>query len=254
MAVLMKIDLNCDLGESFGTYKLGDDDKIMPYISSANIACGFHAGDPQIMVKTVRMAIKFGVAVGAHPGYPDLQGFGRRAMQLAEDEIESTVLYQIAALQGIAKAEGTQLCHVKPHGALYNLASINRSCANAIARAVAKFNGNLVLVALAGSELIKAGKEYGLRVANEGFPDRSYLPDGNLMPRNQTGSVLHDPNLVAENAVRLAKDGVRIQSKSSNEWLKVDTLCLHGDNLESVENANLVRQHLMAAGFEVSSL
>lgn len=183
------IDLNCDMGESFGRYALGHDEAIMPFITSANIACGFHAGDPLVMAKTVALAVRHGVAVGAHPGYPDLQGFGRRSMDLSPDEVESIVLYQVGALAGFARAAGAELAHVKPHGALYNQAATDRASAQAIARDVARFSKNLILVGLAGSVLIEAGVEAGLRVANEGFPDRAYNPDGTLTSRRMPGAV-----------------------------------------------------------------
>ena len=174
----MKIDLNCDMGEN-----AGNDEDIMPYITSANIACGFHAGDPATIQTTVRLAKRYGVAVGAHPGWKDVEGFGRREIMLHPDEVEALILYQIGALYAIAKAEDVELQHVKPHGALYNQAAQDRILANAVARAVKRFNGELILVGLAGSGLIEAGVDIGLRVANEGFPDRNYNPDGTLVSR-----------------------------------------------------------------------
>jgi UPF0271 protein len=246
----MKIDLNCDLGESFGRYTLGDDAAIMPYITSANIACGFHGGDPGVMGATVRLAKQHGVAVGAHPGWPDLQGFGRRVMQLSPAEVEALVLYQIGALAAFAKAEGLALQHVKPHGALYNQAASDGQLAEAIARAVKRFNPDLVLVGLAGSRLVEAGKALGLRVADEAFPDRAYNPDGTLKPRSEPGAVLDSPQQVAENALRLAREGVRFAGRS----LPVETLCLHGDHPGAVDNARLVRETLEANGIKLSVL
>jgi len=246
----MKIDLNCDLGESFGRYTLGDDAAIMPYITSANIACGFHAGDPGVMGATVRLAKQHGVAIGAHPGWPDLQGFGRRAMQLPPDEVEALVLYQIGALAAFAKAEGLDLQHVKPHGALYNQAASDEQLAEAVARAVKRFSLDLVLVGLAGSRLVEAGRALGLRVADEAFPDRAYNPDGGLKPRSEPGAVLDAPQQVAENALRLAREGVRIAGLN----LPVETLCLHGDHPAAQENARLVRETLEANGVELSAL
>ncbi len=250
----MKIDLNCDMGESFGVYQLGNDEAIMSYISSANIACGFHAGDPHVMKHTVNLAVRANVAIGAHPGYPDLQGFGRREMALKPDEIFNIVLYQISALDGIARAAGTQLHHVKPHGALYNQASDNLEIAMPIARALLIFNPQITLVGLAGSKLIEAGNLIGLTTASEGFPDRAYLPDGSLMPRNQSGSVLHDPEQVAEHAVQLALEGIRLEREGVVTFQKVDTLCLHGDNPSAVANAQLVSKRLKQAGFEIIHL
>lgn len=246
----MKIDLNCDLGESFGRYVLGNDAGIMPHITSANIACGFHAGDANVMQATVRLAKQYGVAIGAHPGWSDLQGFGRREMNFSAEETEALVLYQIGALAAFAKAEGVELRHVKPHGALYNQAAKDRSLANAIARAVKRFSEGLILVGLAGSSLVEAGMEVGLRVANEGFPDRAYNPDGSLMPRSQPGAVIKSPEEVAANAVMLAKEGILFGLKH----VHMDTLCLHGDNILAAENARSLREAMEREGIEVIAL
>jgi len=250
MAEPVKIDLNCDLGESFGRYMLGDDAEIMKLITSANIACGFHAGDPGVMARTVSLAKQNGVAVGAHPGYPDLQGFGRRKIDLSMNEIADTIIYQLGALNAFSRVSGLKLVHVKPHGALYNQATKDVALANAIAHAVAAYNPDLILVGLAGSALMQAGQEVGLRIAREGFPDRAYLPDGSLMPRSQSGAVLHEPDAVADNAIRLAREGLRIEGKI----IRVDTLCLHGDNSEALRNAQAVRNLLDAEGVEIRSL
>lgn len=246
----MKIDLNCDLGESFGRYTLGNDAAIMPFITSANIACGFHAGDPSVMQATVRLSRQHGVAVGAHPGWNDLQGFGRRELTASPDEVEALVLYQIGALAAFARAEGVDLAHVKPHGALYNQAAQDRRLADAIARAVKRFSRDVVLVGLAGSGLVAAGAEMGLSVAHEAFPDRNYHPDGTLMSRNLPGAVREDPQHVAQNAVRLAREGICF----GGQVVIPDTLCLHGDNPRAAENARLVRDALFAAGVEVQPL
>jgi len=243
----MNIDLNCDLGESYGRYSLGSDAAIMPYITSANIACGFHAGDPSVMQATVRLAKQYRVAVGAHPGWPDLQGFGRREMSFDTEEVEALVLYQVGALAGIARAEGAELRHVKPHGALYNQAAKDAALAQAIARAVQRFSRELILVGLAGSSLVECARELGLSVASEAFPDRAYNPDGTLMSRKLPGAVLHDPAAVAQNAVRLAGEGIRFGEKV----IIPDTLCLHGDHETAAENARLVREALVAAGMVV---
>ena len=246
----VKIDLNCDMGESFGRYSLGNDEAIMPFITSANIACGMHAGDPLVMRQTLRLAKQHGVAVGAHPGWPDLQGFGRREMSLASDEVEAFVLYQIGALAAFAKAEDVELHHVKPHGALYNQAAKDRKLANAIARAVKRFSGDLILVGLAGSGLIEAGVEAGLLVANEGFPDRNYNPNGTLMSRNLAGAVIESPEEVAAHAVRLAQVGINF----GGQLVRVDTLCLHGDHSYAAQNAKLVREVLEKSGIEIIAL
>lgn len=244
------MDLNCDMGESYGRYALGQDAEVMPFISSANIACGLHAGDPSVMRLTVRLAQQHGVAVGAHPGWPDLQGFGRRDMALTLEEAEAFVLYQVGALAAFARAEGAALRHVKPHGALYNQAARDRTLAEAIARSVKAFDPGLVLIGLAGSAIIEAGRELGLRVANEAFPDRRYNPDGTLMSRKQPGAVLDSPEEVAANAVRLAREGIDFGGRR----VQVDTLCLHGDNAAAAANAKLVNNALFEAGIEVEAL
>jgi len=250
MAEPLKIDLNCDLGESFGRYVLGEDAEIMKLITSANIACGFHAGDPNVMAKTVSLAKQNGVAVGAHPGFPDLQGFGRRKMELPLQEIVDIITYQMGALDAFSRVSGLKLAHVKPHGALYNLASKDAALANAIAQAIAAYNPDLILVGLAGSELTQAGRDIGLRVAREGFPDRAYLPDGILMPRNQPGAVLHEPDVIAGNALRLVREGFKLEG----ETIRMDTLCLHGDSPGALRNAQAVRFVLEAEGVEIRSL
>jgi len=236
----MKIDLNCDLGESFGAYTLGSDAAIMPYITSANVACGFHAGDPSVMDATVRLCAARGVRVGAHPSTPDLQGFGRREMALSPDEAEALVLYQVGALAGFCRAHGVEMVHVKPHGALYNQAARDPALAAAVARAVLRFSRELALVGLAGSALVAAASEAGLKALSEGFPDRAYNPDGSLRSRKLPGAVLDDPAQVAANAVRLARDGIVTPSGA----IRLDTLCLHGDNPLAVEAAKAVRQAL----------
>ena len=239
----MKIDLNCDMGEN-----IGNDEDIMPFITSANIACGFHAGDEISMRTTVRLAKKHGVAVGAHPSWKDSEGFGRREMSLPPDEVETLILYQIRALAAIAKSEGVEIHHVKPHGALYNQAAKDKVLANAIAKAVQRFSGDLILFGLAGSSLIEAGTEAGLRVANEGFPDRNYNPGGMLISRKQANAIIASPEEVALHAVKLAQGGIDF----SGRRVHVDTLCLHGDNAEAVQNAKLVREALEKSGIEVS--
>ena len=250
MAVSIKIDLNCDLGESYGRYVLGEDAAMMAWITSANVACGFHAGDPDVMAETVSLTRKNGVALGAHPGYPDLKGFGRKAMRMTPQEMTHAVCYQMGALEAIARLAGLNLVHVKPHGALYNLAAQDIESAQAIARAVAGFNPALILVGLAGSALIEAGESAGLWTANEGFPDRRYMPDGQLVPRAKEGAVISDPKEVAENALQLARSGIQFGGKT----VRIDTLCLHGDNPHAVDNAMLVYQTLKQAGIEICPL
>lgn len=249
----MQVDINCDLGESFGVYRLGNDAALMPYITSANIACGLHAGDPAVMRETVRLAGQHGVGVGAHPGYPDLQGFGRRAMELSPGEVEALVLYQLGALAGFCQAEGVTLRHVKPHGALYNQAARDRQLADAIARGVHSFSPKLVLVGLAGSQLVAAGMAAGLRVAAEGFADRAYNPDGTLRSRRLPGAVLEPAEAVAQ-ALRLAQHGVTIETGHGQVQAPVDTLCIHGDSPGAVEIARAVRQALLQAGIPLQPL
>jgi UPF0271 protein len=241
----MKIDLNCDMGE-----KVGSDEDIMPYITSANIACGFHAGDEMSMQATVRLAKKYGVTVGAHPGWKDLEGFGRREMSLSPDEVGALVLYQLGTLYAIAKAENMELHHVKPHGALYNQAAKDKSLASAIARAVKRFSADLILVGLAGSGLVEAGIEAGLRVANEGFPDRNYNPDGTLVSRKQANAIIDSSEEVAAHAVKLAQQGIKIGGQS----IHIDTLCLHGDHPRAAQNARLVREALETSRIEIAGL
>ncbi|HEY9152593.1 MAG TPA: 5-oxoprolinase subunit PxpA [Anaerolineales bacterium] len=246
----MKIDLNCDMGESFGQYKLGNDEAVMPFITSANIACGFHAGDPVVMRGTIRLAKKYDIAIGAHPSWPDLQGFGRREMNLTAEETEAMILYQIGALAAFAKAEGMELRHVKSHGALYNQAAKDRILANAIARAVKSFSVDLILVGLAGSSLIEAGAEVGLRVANEGFPDRNYNPDGTLASRKQANAMIESPDEVAMHALKLVQNGIDFSGRHVN----VDTLCLHGDNVRAAENAKQIGDVLAQSNISIAAL
>lgn len=231
----MNIDLNCDMGEN-----VGNDELIMPLITSANIACGYHAGNAKTMRETVRLAKKYGVNVGAHPSWLDVEGFGRREMRLPADEVEALILDQVSALDAIAEAEGVELRHVKPHGALYNQAAKDRPLAEAIARAVKNFNGEMILVGLAGSRLIEAGIEVGLKVSNEGFPDRRYNPDGTLVSRKESHAIIESPQEVAKHALQLIQDGVLFDGKR----VRVDTLCLHGDHPRAVENAKLIRELL----------
>ncbi|MBI5822809.1 MAG: LamB/YcsF family protein [Chloroflexi bacterium] len=241
----MKIDLNCDLGE-----EAGNDEAIMPYITSANIACGFHAGNANVMRATIRLAKKYGVNIGAHPGWKDRENFGRLEMNVSAKETEAIVFEQINALAEIAKDEDVALTHVKPHGALYNQAAKDRALADAIARAMKRISVGLTLVGLAGSGLCEAGVGAGIQAAGEGFPDRAYNPDGTLMSRSKMGAVIKSPEEVASNALRLIKDGISFGGRS----VRVETLCLHGDNPRAAENAKLLRETLMKNGIEVVGL
>jgi 5-oxoprolinase (ATP-hydrolysing) subunit A len=248
------LDLNSDLGESFGPWPMGQDEALMTSITSANVACGFHAGDPSVMRRTIALAKTHGVAVGAHPGFPDLVGFGRRELQATPREIEDFVLYQVAALAGMAAAEGVTLQHVKAHGALYNMAARDRSMADAIARAVAAFDRSLILLGLPDSELLRAGEAHGLRVAAEIFADRAYEPDGSLASRRKAGSVIHDPALVVDRAVRMVKARQVVATDGTTITLRAETMCLHGDTPGSGELARDIRAALEAAGALVVSL
>ena len=248
---MRRIDLNADVGESFGAYTLGHDDAVMRHITSANVACGFHAGDPSVMRDTVRLAVAAGVGIGAHPGFPDLNGFGRRNMEMSERQIEDLVAYQIGALAGVAAAEEARLHHVKPHGALYNMAAKDRRLADAIAGAVVGIDATLVLFGMAGSALLEAAESVGLRTASEVFADRAYQADGALVPRGQPGAVIDDPKLMVEQAVRLAQDGTVMAQTGEILELRSDTLCLHGDTPGAAELAARLRSRLEAAGVGV---
>jgi UPF0271 protein len=242
------------MGESFGAYRLGNDEALMGLITSANIACGYHAGDPLVMDFTVRLAAEYRVSIGAHPGFPDLVGFGRRAMQLAPEEIENAVLYQVGALAAFARAAGGELAHVKPHGALYNMAAENAEVARAVVRGVARAGEGLIVVGLAGSVMVGAAREAGLRVAREGFADRAYEADGSLRSRKLAGAVIHDPRAAAERAVRIARDGVVVAYTGEEIPLQADTLCVHGDTAGAVEIVEAIRRRLAEAGVEVAPM
>jgi UPF0271 protein len=250
----MPIDINCDMGESFGRYTLGQDEALLPLITSANIACGWHAGDPIVMDRTVRLAREARVAIGAHPGLPDLQGFGRRRLELRPEEAEAFVLYQVGALAAFARAAGAELAHVKPHGALYNQAAENHTLAQAIARGVARYSRSLILVGLAGSALVEAGLEAGLPVAHEGFPERGYTSNGTLMPRGQPGAVIESPDQAAAQALRLVRQGVAFSTFAGVQRVPVDTLCVHGDNPSAVQILRAIRALLSANGVGVAPL
>lgn len=250
----MHIDLNCDMGESFGRYTLGHDAAMLDVVTSANVACGLHAGDPQVMQQTVAEAVAKGVAVGAHPSFPDRQGFGRRLMTLTSAEVEAFVLYQLGALAGFARAAGAHLAHVKPHGALYNWAAKDRESATAIASAVAAFDPALVVVTLPGSLLADAARHQGLRVAREGFADRAYQADGSLVPRSEPGAVIHDPAQAAARAVQMVTQGAIQTIDGVTIPLEIDTLCVHGDTPGAVGIAAELRDALEASGVTIASL
>jgi 5-oxoprolinase (ATP-hydrolysing) subunit A len=247
----MRLDLNADIGESFGTYKLGHDALLMPSITSVNVACGFHAGDPSVMRETVALARQHGVAVGAHPGFPDLIGFGRREIRMTPREVEDYVVYQIGALAGVAAAQGMRLQHVKAHGALYNMAVRDAALADALAHATAAVDARLILFGLPGSQLIAAGQRAGLRTAREGFADRAYRPDGTLVPRHEPGAVIDDSETVVSRAIAMARDHAVTAIDQSQVALEVDTICVHGDTPGAAILASRVRQALIDAGVSV---
>ncbi|MDX2194657.1 MAG: 5-oxoprolinase subunit PxpA [Gemmatimonadales bacterium] len=251
---MIRIDLNGDMGESFGTWALGDDDAMLRHVTSANIACGFHAGDPTTMRRTVRLALDRGVAVGAHPGYPDLAGFGRRAMACTPDEVRDLVTYQVGALAAFAAAEGGRLAHVKPHGALYNAAARDQRLADAIAEAVRAVDPTLVLVGLAGSELMAAAERAGLAAAHEAFADRAYGADGHLVPRSDPAAVIDDPARAAAQAVDLALHRRVHALDGTALTIRADTLCLHGDAPGAEARAAAIREALARAGVTVARL
>ena len=250
----MRIDINADVGESFGAYTIGNDEALMTSITSASVAAGFHAGDPSVLRQTIRLAKLHGVAVGAHPGFPDLVGFGRREMHVTPAEAEDFVLYQIAAVAGLAAAEGVRLQHVKPHGALFNMAARNATLATAIAEAVASFDPSLILFGLAASESLRAGRAAGLRVASEVFADRAYEPDGSLRSRIKPDAVIHDAAVVVARAVRMVKERTVEAIDGTVVALEADTICVHGDTPGADLLAARLRAGLEAAGVVVQSV
>jgi UPF0271 protein len=250
-----RIDLNADLGEGFGAYAMGADAEILAFVTSANVACGFHAGDPTVIDRTIASAVRAGVAVGAHPGHWDLRGFGRRAIAADPGEIEADVLYQVGAVAAFAASHGRPLTHVKAHGALYNQAVGDERLASAIARGVSRAGRHLILVGLASSEIMRrAAEAEGLRFAAEAFADRAYEKDGTLRSRSLPGAVLKESHLVAAQAVGIARDGVVAASDGTRIRLAADTLCLHGDTPNAVAHARAVREALEGAGVKVRAL
>jgi 5-oxoprolinase (ATP-hydrolysing) subunit A len=242
------LNLNADLGESFGAWRMGDDAALLQVIGSANIACGFHAGDPVVMRETVRLAVANGVSLGAHPAFPDLQGFGRRAMQLSPKELEATILYQVGALQAMAAAESARVTHVKPHGALNNMACADDAMADTIARAVRALDRELILLAPAHSALERAGEAAGLRVAREVFADRTYQADGQLTPRARPGSVLHEAQACVQHVLSMLDAGGIVTTEGHCLPTRIDSICVHGDGPEAVASARAIRAALEAAG------
>jgi UPF0271 protein len=245
------VDINCDMGESFGAYTLGRDEEILAYITSANIACGFHAGDPATMRKTVRMALDKGVGIGAHPGLQDLIGFGRRDMDISPKEAYDIVVYQIGSLWGFVRAEGGRMQHVKAHGSLYNMAAKNSGLAEAIAEAVYKVDPELILFGLAGSELITAGKKAGLRTASEVFSDRTYQSDGSLTPRRQPDALIKEDELAVKQVIRMVNEGKVLSRQDVDISIQADTICIHGDGEFALEFAETIVTSLTETGIKV---
>ncbi len=247
-----KIDFNCDMGESFGIYKMGFDEEVIKHITSANIACGFHAGDPQWMRHTVKLAEENGVAIGAHPSFPDMNGFGRRNMNATPDEVRNDVTYQVGALQ--AFTGGKKLQHVKPHGAMYNMAVNDESLGQAICQAILDVDPDMVLVALAESRWVKLAEDMGLRVAREIFADRALNSDGTLVSRSKPGSVIHNVDQLVERSIRMVTEGKAVSIDGDLIDVQADSLCLHGDTPGAVEMAKAIRAGLQEAGVEIVSL
>lgn len=251
---MYRVDLNCDMGESFGAYQIGNDEQILNHVTSANIACGYHAGDPATMRKTVRLAMQKGVGIGAHPGLPDLIGFGRRSMDISPDEAYNLVIYQIGALLGFVKSEGGRLRHVKPHGALYNMAAKDPKLARAIAEAVYKLDPELILFGLSGSELVKAGESVGLQTAHEVFADRTYQQDGSLTPRRQSDALISDRDQAVRQVVRMIKEGKIMSQQGVDVPIKADTICIHGDGPHALVFARRIREQLLSSDVVVGAV
>lgn len=248
---MTRVDLNCDMAESFGAYRIGADDEVFPYITSVNIACGFHGGDPRVMRATVARARELGVAIGAHPGFPDLIGFGRRTMDVTPDEVYEMVVYQTGALLGFANAAKMQIQHVKPHGAMYNMAVTRPDLSAAIARAVRDVDPGLVLFGLPGSHMLSEAESVGLSTAAEAFADRNYMSDGSLVSRKRPDALVHDAAEAVQRAVRMVRDG-KVRSVDGDDIsIRVDTVCIHGDGAHAAEFARQLRQAFEAADVAV---
>lgn len=248
------INLNSDLGESFGAWPMGNDAAMLSIVKSANVACGFHAGDPTVMTETVKLAREKGVSIGAHPSFPDLQGFGRRQMKLSAAELEALIAYQTGALMGVAAAQGHKVTHVKPHGALSNMASVDASMADAIARAIKAVDPKLIFLATAGSEMAKAGRKHGLVTAQEIFADRTYGDDGNLTPRSQPHAMIHDAQQAVAHVRRMVEEQAIFSLSGKKIPTSVDSICVHGDEESAVAVARAVREGLEQAQIRVVPL
>lgn len=249
-----QIDLNCDLGESYGSFQVGADEQVIALVSSVNIACGWHAGDPMTIEKTVGLAKRHGVGLGAHPGLPDLMGFGRRHLHISPEEACAYVRYQLGAVSAFAQAACIPIQHLKPHGALYNMAAVDYPLAAGICRAVASFDPDLILLALSGSEMVRAAKAHGLRVASEVFADRAYQSDGTLAPRSMPGSVIEDEEAAVRRALQMAAEGTVESITGEVIPIRADSICIHGDSPHALRLARRIRSALAGHGIRVSSL
>ena len=249
-----RINLNADLGESFGPWKMGNDSALLQIVKSANVACGFHAGDPLVMQHTVRLCLVENVSIGAHPSFPDLQGFGRRVMVMPAKELEAALIYQIGALQAIALAEGTSVSHVKPHGALHNVACADEAVATTIVNAVNKLDPNLPLLVPPYSFLAKVAEERGHPVRYEVFADRAYMEDGQLVPRSQPGAVLHEPKECVDHVMQMLNAQAIVTLKGSHLPCRIDSICVHGDGPQAIETAIALREALVSRDYLISTL
>ncbi|GGG84097.1 5-oxoprolinase subunit PxpA [Staphylococcus pragensis] len=250
----MKIDLNCDLGEAFGNYSFGGDKDIIPLITSANVACGFHAGDENVMNDTVKIAKDNGVSIGAHPGLPDLKGFGRRNIDIAPQEVYNLMIYQLGALEGFCKAHGTTINHVKPHGALYNMGAKDKNIAHAIAQAVYDFDSSLILVGLSNSLLISEAESVGLKTASEVFADRRYEDNGQLVSRKEADAVITDTDEALDQVIKMVTENKVISKNGKEIDLKADTICVHGDGAHALDFVSQIRKKLTKEGIDIQSL
>ena len=248
------VDLNSDLGESYGDYTMGMDSEVLKYVSSANIACGWHAGDPITMNKTIKLAKEKNVSIGAHPGYNDLMGFGRRNMTLTFNELKMYVKYQLGALMAIAKVYDMKIQHVKPHGAMYNMAAVNFEYARAISEAIYEVDKDIILLGLANSEMINAGKTVGIKTANEVFADRAYMDDGTLVPRKMEGSVIKDTNLAIERTIEMIKHGTVDSINGKKISIRADSICVHGDNPKAVEFVKSIKNALEKENIKIKKI
>ena len=250
----MLLNLNSDLGESFGAWEMAGDEPMLGIVNSANVACGYHAGDPLVMMRTLALAGKNGVSVGAHPGFPDLQGFGRRRMDIPAAELEAMLIYQIGALDACARAQGLRVTHVKPHGALSNIACADRKVADVVARAVHRLDPALILLAPAASQMVLAGREQGLPVIEEIFADRAYLDDGNLVPRSQPGAMIHGAEASLAHVMRIVEEQALVSINGKRIPVEPQSICVHGDNAEAVATAQALREGLTRAGYRLATL